>query len=198
MDSREQIRGRIIEAAAKRLQHYGYGKTCMAEIAADCDMSPGNLYRYFANKLDICECLIRRGVEERLEKLRQIVRQPGLGAAERLEEYFYREMVETYRKFEKFPTLLEQTTRAIMSHRPLLMNEFLAASRALIAEILAMGNASGEFAVEDVVVSAEMMQAATMKFRYPQLHSGADIADLEREVRGVARMLIRGLRHKAA
>ena len=40
----------ILEAAKARFAHYSYGKTTMAEIAADCDMSVGNLYRFFKNK----------------------------------------------------------------------------------------------------------------------------------------------------
>jgi len=40
----------ILEAAEQRFAHYGYGKTTMAEIAADADMSVGNLYRFFKNK----------------------------------------------------------------------------------------------------------------------------------------------------
>ena len=35
-----------VAAAKKRFTHFGYGKTTMAEVAADCDMSPGNLYRF--------------------------------------------------------------------------------------------------------------------------------------------------------
>ena len=46
-------RAQIILAAKERFLHYGYPKTTMAEVAADCNMSPGNLYRYFKGKLDI-------------------------------------------------------------------------------------------------------------------------------------------------
>lgn len=193
MASKEEIRERIIDAAAERLAHFGYTKTCMAEIADDCDMSPGNLYRYFDNKLDICECIVRRATEERLAELREILRQPGLSASQCLKTYILEEMDKTYKKFERYPTLVEQTTRELITQRPLLMNEFLAASRALLAEILSMGNANGEFVVEDVVTTAEMIQSATMKFRYPQLHSSLDLENLEREARGVIRLLIGGL-----
>ena len=40
----------ILDAAEQRFAHYGYGKTTMAEIARDADMSTGNLYRFFKNK----------------------------------------------------------------------------------------------------------------------------------------------------
>ena len=56
----------------------------------------------------------------------------------------------------------------------------MALQRALMTEILAAGNSSGEFAVEDVVFTAEMIQSATMKFVYPQLWSKLTYDKLER------------------
>jgi hypothetical protein len=40
---------------------------------------------------------------------------------------------------------------------------------------------------------AEMIQSATMKFRYPQLWSKLTLPKLERELQGVLRLLIDGL-----
>jgi hypothetical protein len=77
--------------------------------------------------------------------------------------------------------------------RPQFANRILALHRALLSEILAAGNASGEFAIEDVVFSAEMIQSATMKFRYPQLHSKLPYEKLERELEGVAHLILNGL-----
>ena len=38
-----------------------------------------------------------------------------------------------------------------------------------------------------------MLQSATMKFRYPQLHSKLPYEKLERELEGVIRLLLNGL-----
>jgi len=58
----ESTREQILSAATGRFERYGYGKTTMAEIAGDCEMSAANLYRYFESKLDIgaalaCDCM---------------------------------------------------------------------------------------------------------------------------------------------
>ncbi len=57
MAEKDTVRDCIIEAAKKRFSHFGYAKTTMAEVAGDCEMSPGNLYRFFPGKLDIAEAI---------------------------------------------------------------------------------------------------------------------------------------------
>jgi len=82
----EQVRNQILEAAAKRFTHYGYGKTTVAEIASDCGMSSGNLYRYFENK----EAIARAAVEERLEEKSRICEaaaEPAAPAMEQIRQY---------------------------------------------------------------------------------------------------------------
>jgi len=63
-----QIRQQILESAARRFADYGYGKTTVAEIAADCGMSSGNVYRYFGSK----EAIAIAGVEQKLEEKSQV------------------------------------------------------------------------------------------------------------------------------
>ncbi len=61
-----------MEAAKKRFSHFGYAKTTMAEVASDCSMSPGNLYRFFPGKLDIAESIATEDYERHLDHLRKI------------------------------------------------------------------------------------------------------------------------------
>ncbi len=53
---------KILGAAEQRFAHYGYGKTPMAEIAEDVNISVGNLYRFFKNK----EALVLASTEKLL------------------------------------------------------------------------------------------------------------------------------------
>ncbi|MFN5804948.1 MAG: alcohol dehydrogenase catalytic domain-containing protein, partial [Opitutia bacterium] len=76
----------------------------------------------------------------------------------------------TYDQLEYDKQVFEMA-RVVASERPQFANRILALNRALLSEILAAGNASSEFFIEDVIFTAEMLQSATMKFRYPQLHS---------------------------
>ncbi|MBU6155498.1 MAG: TetR/AcrR family transcriptional regulator [Alphaproteobacteria bacterium] len=189
---KDTVRGNILEAAKKRFLHYGYAKTTMAEIASDCSMSPGNLYRYFPGKLDIAEAICTEAGEYAVARLREVMRRPSRTARERLRDFLFADMKLTYDQLEYDKQVFEMA-RVVASERPQFANRILALNRALLSEILAAGNASSEFFIEDVVFTAEMLQSATMKFRYPQLHSKLPYEKLERELDGVVNLLLNGL-----
>lgn len=193
MKRHEEIKQAIIAAAMERLARYGYGKTTMAELASDCKMSAGNLYRYFMSKLDIAEEIARQSFIRTAERLREVVRRPNIPAVERLRSFLMEQMLITFQELEKDQHWIEMA-EIVARERPHVANEGLARVRSLIAEILAMGNATGEFDIDDVNFTAEMIQSATFKFRYPQLFSGLTLEKLEREAEGVIALLIDGLR----
>ena len=80
-ENQEETRSRILDAAEARFRTYGYGKTTMAEIAADVDMSAANLYRFFENKLDIGAALAQHCFDEREKPLVEIVNAKSTSAA---------------------------------------------------------------------------------------------------------------------
>jgi AcrR family transcriptional regulator len=189
---KDTVRGNILEAARKRFLHYGYAKTTMAEIASDCSMSPGNLYRYFPGKLDIAEAICTEAGEYAVARLREVMRRPSRTAKERLRDFLFADMKLTFDQLEYDKQVFEMA-RVVATERPQFANRILALNRALLSEILAAGNASSEFFIEDVIFTAEMLQSATIKFRYPQLHSKLPYEKLERELDGVLNLLLNGL-----
>lgn len=188
----DTVRQNIIKAAKERFFHYGYNKTTIAELARDCNMSPGNLYRYFQGKLDIAEAIARETSELHLEALREVVRAAGKTASEKLRAYLETALKTTFDMLEEDPRIHE-VAATISQERPTFANEQMAKDRALMAEILSAGNAAGEFNIPDVVNAAEMIQCATMKFRYPQLWTQLPYEDLLRELRGVTDLILRGV-----
>lgn len=193
MKTQEEVREAILAAAKSRLARYGYGKTTMAELAGDCKMSAGNLYRYFVSKLDIAEALARESFAKTADALRAMVRQPGQEAAAKLEEFFVRRLQFTFQELADDPHSME-VGQMISRERPQVATESLAQIRSLVAEILAQGNATGEFDVPDVAGAADTLMNATMKFSYPQLWTQQSLEELERETRAVVALVVRGLR----
>jgi AcrR family transcriptional regulator len=192
MAEKDTVRDQIIDAAKKRFSHFGYAKTTMAEVAADCGMSPGNLYRYFPGKLDIAEAIASAEFEEHIQQQRAMICTPGRRVQERLHDYFFDELRYTYHKLEDNPRVFE-IANVICHERPEYANWMLARERTLLIELFGEAERSGEFRLDDKEFTAEMVQAAIMKFRYPQLWSKLTLPKLERELDGVLRLLIDGL-----
>jgi AcrR family transcriptional regulator len=195
MTEKDDIRCQIIEAAKKRFSHFGYGKTTMAEVAADCSMSPGNLYRFFPGKLDIAESIATQDFEKHLVALREVAHAAGRTAPERLRDFLFAELRRTYHKLESDPRAYEMAT-VIAQERPQYANWLLANERRILVELFEAAERSGEYFIDDKETTAEMIQSATMKFRYPQLWSKLTLSKLERELEGVLKLIIHGLPRK--
>ncbi len=192
MSETTDTRQQILEAAMERILHYGYAKTTMSEIARDCGMSAGNIYRFFASKLDIAEAMGRKFNAETYEAYAKIAR-CNASASERLREFFEFGMNRTYTAIEEKAKILE-VAEVLADERPLYFNEQLAQERVYLVQILEAGIEAGEFRPLDrKEETAEFLQAALMKFRFPQLFSHLTLPKLDRELRGVMDLLLAGL-----
>lgn len=189
----EDVKAQILVAAGVRFAQYGFQKTTMAEIAQDCKMSAANLYRYFENKSDIGAAIAARHFADKEQRWREVIRRPGLSASERLETFTIENMRCVYDEFCHHPRVSELVDVIAHEHWDLIQRH-LDTNRALLAEVLAEGNRSGEFDVPDVVTAAEFIQMATAKFCTPLMMLGKhSIEELDRLARGVVGLLIRGL-----
>jgi len=192
MGEKIDTRKHILEAARDRFSHYGYSKTTMSEIAKDCEMSAGNIYRFFASKLDIAEAMAIEYNKEAQGQFRKIASQTA-PAASRLYEYFLYALDDTYKKIDAEAKILE-IADILRSERPEYFNVQLAEERVFIVKILTDGIEDGEFRSLDApYVTAEMIQSAMMKFRFPQAYSKLTLDKLNYELKGVMELLLAGL-----
>ncbi len=167
---------RILEAARKRIWHYGVSKTTMGEIAEDAQMAVGTIYLYFKNKDEIVMALAQECRAEQESLLQTILQDTSMSSPEKLEAFF----------LEKFRNV--QQIRNENSHRKeliaYLVQNFPAASvnwaerfENGIRDILQQGVEQGTYQIEDVNQSAQVLRLATMGFfplpylelpRYPE------------------------------
>lgn len=193
MDEKAATRDRILAAAMNRIKHYGYGKTTMAEIAADCDMSPGNIYRFFEAKIDIAEAMARKHYSEEQSRAAAIARRKDKPVDQRIREIFFARMRDNYQLVEENAKILE-VAEVLSRERPLFFNECLAQDRVTLGALLEEGMESGLFARhDDADYVAEMLQASLAKFGFPQLFSRLTLPKLERELDGVLTLVLNGL-----
>jgi AcrR family transcriptional regulator len=197
MDDKSATRDRILQAAMTRIKHYGYGKTTMAEIAADCDMSPGNIYRFFEAKIDIAEAMARKHYADEHAAMAQVGRRKDWPADKRLKEMLLKRMRDNFQMFSDNAKILE-VAEVLTRERPVFMNELIALERVGITAVIQEAMDNGIFAKGDAEFMAEMLQAATVKFGIPQLISRLTLPKLEREFEGVMNLILQGLYARSA
>lgn len=192
MSDKSETREQILDAATNRIKHYGYGKTTMSEIAGDCGMSAGNIYRFFASKLDIAEAMARQFNADLYQTYSEIARSSA-PPAERLRKVFHFNLDQTYDAIEREAKILE-VAEVLGEERPLFMNEGLAQERIYLCTILEDGVERGDFApIADCNYTAEMIQSALMKYRFPQLFSRLTLPKLRRELNGCLDIVVAAL-----
>ena len=189
---REVAHQQILEAAFTRFGHYGYNKTTMAEIAEDSGMSAANLYRYFENKQDIAAACASRCMCQRIDLLRDAVRQPKLSAGERLHNYVMTMLIDCHETFSN-ETKINKVVAFITNERPDLVHQKIEAQHALIAEILAHGNQSGEFDIKDIITTAQSIYTAVAVFDVPLFMSLYPLEEYKQKARDVVTLLLDGL-----
>ncbi|MCW9023912.1 MAG: TetR/AcrR family transcriptional regulator [Gammaproteobacteria bacterium] len=188
----EETRENILQAAEERFQTYGYNKTTMIEIASDVGMSAANLYRYYTNKQDIAAACAQQCIGSQIEMLRAAVQQTGLSAAEKLHQCTQEMLRYTHETTSQQPKLNE-LVNVIVSDRQDIVHNKIQQSCALLAEVLAQGNDSGEFAVDDVNKTAHTVYNALKLFHVPIFMSLYDLETLQQKARDVVDLLILGL-----
>jgi len=191
----DELRQQILDAAENRFTTYGYGKTTMAEIAEDSDMSAANLYRYFQNKQDIAAECAERCMCTRNERLRNATMKSNLSASVRLSAF----AIEAYNynlEMTKDSPKIKELVDFISEKHTEMVREKIQAQVSLIAEILAYGNETGEFLVQDVITTANTIYAALVIFDVPTFAPMFSREEFEKMARNVVDLIIEGIRKR--
>jgi len=187
----DQVRHQILEAAARRFANYGYGKTTIAEIAGDCTMSSGNIYRYFDNK----EAIAIAGVAEKLEEKAVICEQATDAAAPAIEQ-LHQYMLARLRFSHAFNcggSHLHELVQLITDRHHNLLDQYDQRLIAWLVRIIEQGIASGEFRPQDPTQTATSIAMATMMFCIPGFMQ-EPLQEMEAKLSGLLELLHRGLK----
>ena len=191
----------ILEAATARFKQYGYRKTTMAEIAHDCGMSAGNLYRYFDNKADIgaavCVCrfaTVQSALNETVQNQPSGRLAPNSDPAASIDRYVRTLMELTLQSCRETPHIQEMIDFLSEERRDILGNH-LRACRDIIACIIQKGVDDGGINVPDVDEAAGAVQSALVRFQYPPLLMLSPQEDLEADIAPMVRLIVDGLRN---
>lgn len=165
----DDTRDRIMDVADRLFRQIGFAKTTVADIAAELDMSPANVYRFFASKNAIVEAICRRCLAELDERAWEIARSRGSAPA-RLERlileilaYHKANLLTDKRVNDIVLIAIEDSWDAIEAHKEVIRN--------VVELIIRDGIAAGEFEKVDAAETSQLLMRSLVAFVHPVLIS---------------------------
>jgi AcrR family transcriptional regulator len=190
----EETRQCILMAAWDLFRQIGFRKTTIADIAAALGMSSANIYRFFASKDALTEAICRNLLGALLETVRAAAAGPG-AAAERigavlmiLHRNHRDQMTHEKRVHEVVAVAMEENWGAI--------EEFLNTCDSLIGELVAEGQAAGEFGPGDPALLGKRTMDACAGILHPILIAECSGDDVDAQAQGVVAFALRALANK--
>ncbi len=193
MESAVDTKRQILEVAERLFDYYGFQKTSMADIARDCAMSPANIYRFFDGKDEILAEIANNVFRDVEEKLREVLRAPGMSAAQKLEAF----IVANLRHLDMICTChakIDEALEYMKGKKPDVFKRHIETRRSMLAEILAEGNRNEEFEVEDIIGTAGLVLNSTFLCKCQWVDSYPSIDEVEQAARGIIRLLVTGMK----
>lgn len=187
----DRIRQQILDAAARRFTDYGYGKTTVAEIAADCDMSSGNVYRYFDSK----EAIAIAGVEAKLQEKSatcEAAVDETAPAFEQLRQYLLTRLRFTH-ALSCGSIHLYELVQLISDRHHDLIDRYDERAIGWLARIIECGVGRGEFREQNARQAAGSIFVATLAFCVP-IFMQEPLEALEDKLGKLLDLLLHGLR----
>jgi AcrR family transcriptional regulator len=189
----DDTRARILDTADRLFRRLGYAKTAVADIAAELDMSPANVYRFFSSKNAIVEAMCQRFLSELEEKAWAAARAKG-SAARRIERIFleilayHKENMLTEQRVNDIVLVaMDLSWDAIRKHKDVI--------HTIIEVLIRDGIVAGEFENVDPRQSAELITQSMVMFCHPVLLAQAvqEHPDVEAASRASIAFLLRAI-----
>jgi AcrR family transcriptional regulator len=189
----DDTRDRIMDVADRLFRQIGFAKTTVADIAAELDMSPANVYRFFASKNAIVEAICRRCLAELDERAWEIARSRGSAPA-RLERlileilaYHKANLLTDKRVNDIVLIAIEDSWDAIEAHKEVIRN--------VVELIIRDGIAAGEFEKVDAAETSQLVLRSLVAFVHPVLISQCltDEGDVDPQAKASIRFSLRAI-----
>jgi AcrR family transcriptional regulator len=188
----DDTRARIIETAEALFRRMGFAKTAVADIAAELDMSPANIYRFFSSKNAIVDAICQRCLGELEDKAWSVARSRA-SASTRIEQMFLQvlayhkeNLITEQRVHDMVLVAMEQNWEAIAAHKQTI--------HSVIELIVRDGIEAGEFEKGDPRATAMWLMFSLVRYCHPLLIADCiKDHDLEAEARDHVRFVLRAI-----
>jgi AcrR family transcriptional regulator len=189
----DDTRARIMATAEALFRRIGFAKTAVADIAAELNMSPANVYRFFPSKNAIVEAICQRCLAEVEDKAWAEARASG-PAGDRIERLileilrFHKENFLTEQRVNDLVVAaIELSWDAIRAHKEVM--------RTAVEAIVRDGIAAGEFEPVEPAETAHLILCSLVGFTHPMVVGQCleEGQDLEAGARACVRFVLRAI-----
>jgi len=190
--TREKTRARIIDQADALFRQFGCGKTTVADIARELDMSPANIYKFFRSK----NAIIQAGADRTLGRIKEILTQAARTkkrAANRLLDVIlsvYRFNHDHFRNDRQIYKMVIAATEENWSCVRA-FKEFLGK---ILIEVIEDGIRTGEFRRMNVAATTSVLLDCFTWITNPILLRGLNPDEVESRARAQMQLLKKALR----
>lgn len=157
----------IVEVAEHLFRQLGFQKTTVADIARELQMSPANVYRFFAAKSEINEAVARRVLAEIETAVKDVAKARG-PASKKLHDVIATIETLNSQRFSSDRKLHDLLETAYNEHWPIVAAHVEVIDNAL-AQIISDGMAAGEFKQGDSELTAILVRSACVRYCHPRL-----------------------------
>jgi AcrR family transcriptional regulator len=192
----DETRERILVVAEELFRRIGYWKTTVGDIAEALGMSSANIYRFFPSKKAINEALCGKLVAGLLAAARAVARGSGTPS-----ERVFALLMALHRHHRDQLTNHERVHEMVvvaMDEDWASIEAFIDACKALVGDLVAEGQASGEFGPGDPMMLGELAFNACAGVLHPILitkcaREGLSEDEIDAQARALVAFAIRGL-----
>lgn len=189
--TREETRLRILRKAAELFRQYGFGKTTVADIAGELEMSTANIYKFFPSKNAIVEAAAEQNVATMMQDVTRLAGQKRPVMA-RIESgvlsvyHFHKELLRNERQiFKLIASAIEERWACIEK-----FDHFM---RTTLQSLVEEGVACGEFRSTDPEETAAALLDCLTIALHPHIRSAVLHDGSEERVRAQIRLLAKAL-----
>jgi len=186
-----ETQAQILDVAEQRFADYGYNKTTMAEIAADCGMSVGNLYRHFDNKSAIAAASMQRFLDLKLQKGQEAAA-AETSACSKLSAFLLARLELSHARVVDSRHLHELIQTIDSQHSQLLLQQEQKVIEAMAA-ILKEGIAAGYIIQLDAHRTAHLLHQALLRYNHPISLKRNSLEQLEKDLRDTLALFYSGI-----
>lgn len=181
-----------MEKADELFRQYGFGKTTVADIAAELEMSTANIYKFFPSKNAIVESCAERNLATIQQALTKIVQSPT-GAMERIRDCiltifrFHKELFRNERQiFKLVMSAVEERWSCIREYDQFMLDT--------LTRLVSEGVQSGEFRPTEARETAQSLLDCLSLALHPHLRHDFNHDENEDRVQAQLRFVGKALK----